>query len=61
MITQWTKELCEKYGWKFVVSHDVDGKAIPDCWVHDDYPTQYEIERVLAIISKQCQEYDKSS
>ena len=23
-------------GWKFVPSHDVNGSAVPDCWVNDD-------------------------
>lgn len=31
--------IAESQGWKFIASHDIRGKAVPDCWTHEDFPT----------------------
>jgi hypothetical protein len=54
MTSQWTLDLIEKYGWTFVVSHDVNGQAVPDCWVHDEHPILYSLDDVLNFITKQA-------
>ena len=30
--------IAESLKWKFVPSHDVRGKAVPDYWTHEDFP-----------------------
>lgn len=30
--------IAESLEWKFVPSHDVRGKAVPNCWMHEEFP-----------------------
>lgn len=54
------KDLLEKYGWRFVPSHDShiipNNGAVPECWVHDDYDTLWNEIDVLENINKQSKE-----
>lgn len=65
--SEWTLDLLEKYGWRFVPSHDVKGPAgfsdvaVPECWVHDDYQTLYYLDDVLNFITKQAAQADEEN
>jgi len=67
MISQWTLDLLEKYGWRLVPSHDVKGPAgfsdvaVSDCWVHDEYEPLYSLDAVLNFITKQAAQADKEN
>lgn len=50
------QNLLVEHGWRFVPSHDIKSMrgfndiVIPECWVHLDYPVQWTLSDVLAII-----------
>jgi len=53
MTSEYTLDLIKNHGWKFVVSHDVNDQAVPDCYVNDDTnDVVYSIDEVLNKITE---------
>ena len=42
--TQLRRAVAESLGWLFVPSRDIDGKAVPEFWLHEDSPEKSHYE-----------------
>jgi len=59
MKVDWNK-VVEKFGWRFIPSHDVSTEfglnAVPDCWYHEYLGERvFSIEEVIVLIFRHLQ------